>query len=73
MASKGVRAAEDLEKRQLADELSERWPYSKTAILVLLNRLDKWGADWRRPHYVLKMAKDSGIDLDEFAHLASPI
>jgi hypothetical protein len=71
MASGRSIAATDYEKRQLADQLSKRWPYSNTAILILLERLDQWGADWRRPHYVLKMVKEADLDLNQISHAPS--
>ena len=71
MASERSNAATDYEKRQLANQLSKRWPYSNTAILTLLERLDQWGADWRRPYYVLKMVKDADLDLNEISHAST--
>jgi hypothetical protein len=68
MASERSNAATDHEKRQLANQLSKRWPYSYAAILTLLERLDQWGADWRHPHYVLKMVRDADLDLNEISH-----
>ena len=54
-----------LEKKGLAIKLATQWPYSTEAIFGLLNWLDRNGGDWRQPQYVLKMVRDSGIDLDE--------
>jgi hypothetical protein len=71
MASERSKASIEYEKRQLANQLSKRWPYSNVTILTLLERLDQWGADWRRPHYVLKMAKDADLDLNEISHAST--
>jgi len=54
-----------LEKKELAIKLATQWSYSAEAIFGLLNWLDTHGGNWRQPQYVLKMVRDSEIDLDE--------
>ena len=65
MSTRKKQPSNVLEKKELAIELSSQWPYSAEAIFSLLIWLDRNGGDWRQPQFVLKMVRDSEIDLDE--------
>jgi hypothetical protein len=58
--------SDEQEKRQLAAKLANRWSYSSKAIFDLLNWLESNNQDWRQPEYILKVIRESGIDLDEW-------
>lgn len=61
-----------LNKKKFAKLLAKEWPYSAANIQVLLEWLDRGGADWRQPYYVLRLASAFDLDLSNVGRILLP-